>query len=78
MVKTEKNTAVALRAYFKTNDTIASGVPRTLVAVVVFIFNRPFYPASSLHPVSVLIPYPREILIMWSQAVRQRKTNEKN
>ena len=38
----------------------------------------PFYPASSVHPVSVVIPHPREIYILWSQTVRQRKTkNEK-
>ena len=42
--------------------------------VVVLILNCPFYPASSVHPVSVLISYTREILIMWSQTVRQRKT----
>ena len=49
-----------------------------LHVVVVFTLNRPFYPASSVHPVSVLIPNPREILIMWSQtAVRQRKTKNK-
>ena len=45
-----------------------------VVGVVVFTLNRPFYPASSVHPVSVLIPYPRETLILWSQTVRQRKT----
>ena len=37
-----------------------------VVVVVVFKLNRPFYPASSVHPVSVLIPYPREIMILWS------------
>ena len=36
--------------------------------------NRPFYPASSVHPASVLIPHPREILILWPQTVTQRKT----
>ena len=46
-----------------------------VVVVAVFTLNGPFYPASSVHPVSVLIPYPREILILWSQtAVRHRKT----
>ena len=44
--------------------------------VVVFTLNRSFYPASSVHPVSVLIPYPREILILWSQTVRQSKTKK--
>ena len=43
---------------------------------VVFTLNRPFYPASSAHPVSVLIPYPGEILILWPQTVRQRKTKK--
>ena len=47
------------------------------VVVVVFTLNRRFYPASSVHPVSVLIPYPDEILILWSQTVRQRKTKNK-
>ena len=44
-------------------------------AAVVFTSNRPFYPAS-VHPVSVLIPYPRELLILWSQTVRQRMTKK--
>ena len=48
----------------------------TLV-IAVFTLNRPFYPSSSVHPVSVLIPHPREILILWSQTVRQRKTKNK-
>ena len=30
----------------------------------------------SVHPVSVLIPYPREIPILWPQTVRQRKTKK--
>lgn len=37
---------------------------------VVFTLNRPFYPTTSVHPVPVLIPYSREILIMCSQTVR--------
>ena len=49
-----------------------------VVVVVVFTLNRPFCPASSAHPVSVLILYPREILILWSLTVRQRKTKNKN
>ena len=49
-----------------------------VVVVAVFILNRPFYQASSVHPVSVLIPYPRDMLILWSQTtVRQRKTKNK-
>ena len=47
-----------------------------VVVVVVFTLNRHFYPASSVHPVPVLISYPREILIRWSQTVRQRKTKK--
>ena len=52
-----------------------------VVVVVVFTIKRSFYPmTSSIPPVSFLIPRPREILeryqvqIMWSQTVRQRKT----
>ena len=45
---------------------------------VVFTLNRPFYPASSVRPVCVLIPYPRVIIIMWLQTVGQRKTENKN
>ena len=41
---------------------------------VAYTLNRPFYPASSVHAVSVLIPCSREMLVMWSQTVRQRKT----
>ena len=48
-----------------------------VVVVVDFKLNRPFDPASSVHPVYVLIPYPREILTLWSQTVRQRKTKSK-
>ena len=40
---------------------------------VVFTLNRSFYPTTSVHPASVLILHPREIQIMWSQTVRQRK-----
>ena len=49
-----------------------------VVVAVVFVFtlNRPFYPASSVQPVSVVIPYPREIPILWSQTVRRRKTKK--
>ena len=43
--------------------------------VVVFTLNRSFYPTTSaVHPVSVLILHPREMQILWSQTVRQRKT----
>ena len=41
---------------------------------VVFTLNRSFYPTTSVHAVSVLILHPREILNLWSQTVRQRKT----
>ena len=47
-------------------------------ARVVFTFNCSFYPASSVHPVSVLIPHPREIFILRSQIVRQSKPKNKN
>ena len=40
--------------------------------VVVFTFHRLFYPTSSVHPVSVLIPYPREIPIRWSQTETEK------
>ena len=49
-----------------------------VVVVVVSTLNHPFSPASSVDPVPVLIPYPREILIMWSQTLRQRKTEKYN
>ena len=46
--------------------------------VVVFTLNCSFYPTTSAaHPVSVLILYPREIQIMWSQTVRQRKNKNR-
>ena len=45
-----------------------------VVVVVVFTLNRSFYPTTAaVHPVSVLIFYPREIQILWSQTVRQKK-----
>ena len=34
-------------------------------AVIVFTLNRPSHPASSAHPVYVLIPHPRETLILF-------------
>ena len=40
---------------------------------VVFTLNRSFYSTTSVHPVSLLILHRREIQIMWSQTVRQRK-----
>ena len=30
-----------------------------------------------IHPVSVLIPYPRQTIILWSQIMRQRKKKGK-
>ena len=57
-------------------------LPWSLLALtyanVVFTLNRPFYPASSAHPLPVLIARPREILIMSTQTARRRKTNNKN
>ena len=53
-------------------------IPDNGICCVVFTLNRCFYPASSVHPVSVLIPYPREILFLWSQTVRQRKPPTEN
>ena len=55
------------------------GSVRSAWLCVVFTLNRPFYPASSVHPVSTLIPYPREIhvLLLWSQTVRQKKPKNK-
>ena len=45
------------------------------VVVVVFTLNRSFYPTTSaVPPVSFLILHPREIQIMWSQTLRDRKT----
>lgn len=38
---------------------------------VVFTLNPAFYPNTRVHPVSVLISYPRYIVHMWSQTVRQ-------
>ena len=40
---------------------------------VVFTLICSFYSPISVHPVSVLILHPKEIQIMWSQTVRQRK-----
>ena len=46
-----------------------------VVAVVVFTLNRSFHPTTSaVPPVSFLILHPREIQILWSRTVRQRKT----
>ena len=46
-----------------------------VVVVVVFTLNRSFHPtASAVTPVSFLILHPREIQILWSRTVRQRKT----
>ena len=46
---------------------------------VYFTLSSPFYPASSsVHPVPVLNPYPREILITWLQTVRQKNTKNIN
>ena len=54
-----------------------------LLVCTVFTLNLPFYPTSSVHPVSVLVSYyllsyGRDLLIMWSQTVRQRKTKTSN
>lgn len=52
-------------------------IPDNGICCVVFTLNRCFYPASSVHPVSVLIPYPRQTIILWSQIMRQRKKKGK-
>ena len=52
-----------------------SRVPGGIVVVVVFTLNRSFYPTTSpVPPVPFLILHPRELQILWSQTVRQRKT----
>ena len=43
------------------------------VVLVIFTLNRSFYPTSVVRPVSVLILNHREIQIVWSQTVIQRK-----
>ena len=56
------------------------GTPVVVVVVVVVVFtlNRSFYPTTSaVPPVSFLILHPREMQIMWSQTVRQRKTKRR-
>ena len=57
---------------------------RTQVLVcVVFTLDRRFYPASSTHPVSVLIPYPRNIYEffcghrLWDRGRPKNKYNRK-
>ena len=37
------------------------------------LINRYFYPTSAVPSVSFLILHPREMQILWSQAVRQEK-----
>ena len=44
---------------------------------VVFTPSRFFYRTASVHPVSVLIPYPREMQIMRLQTVRQEQIDRK-
>ena len=76
------------RAHFSTdskrgNTTLAHAIsfPRIhnlLLSCVVFTLNRSFYPASSAHPVPVLIPYPGEIVVLWAQIERQRNTENQN
>ena len=61
-------------------DTYVPGTPVVVVVVVVVVFtlNRSFYPTTSaVPPVSFLILHPREMQIMWSQTVRQRKTKNR-
>ena len=53
------------------------GIDLEPLVVVVFTLNRIFYQASSLHPVSVLIPYPREILILWSHTETEKYQKHK-
>ena len=57
-----------------------------LYVTPVFVFsfvNRPFYPASSVHPVSVLIPHPRERYwffcghTLWDRGRPKKKLNKK-
>ena len=48
-----------------------------VVVVVVFALNRSFYPTTSAVPPVFFLINPREIQIMWSQTVRQRKTKRR-
>ena len=41
-------------------------VLQSLVCIIVFTINRLLYPRTSVHSVSVLIPHPREMRILWS------------
>ena len=60
-------TALSRTACPTVNDVVV------VVFVVVLTLNRSFYrTTSAVHPASVLILYPREIQIMWSQTVRPR------
>lgn len=42
--------------------------------IVVFTWNRFFYPTTSVHPMSVPIIYPREIQTVWSQDCETEKS----
>ena len=54
-------------------------VVAVVVVVVVFVFtlSRCIYPTSAVHPVSVLIIHPREILFMWSHTETENQSNRK-
>ena len=43
-----------------------------VVAVVAFTVNRPFYPASSVHPASVLIPYAKTFCTRYRKLTYKR------
>ena len=69
-----RNISVSVNFSGPSVEALTLGIVR-LVVVVVFTLNRSFYhTTSAVPPVSFLIPHPREIQVLWSQTVRQRKT----
>ena len=67
----EKSTMMLVERWYSLGPKVEES--RVDEVCVVFTLNRPSYPASSVHPVSVLTSYPRDILVMWSQTETRRR-----
>ena len=67
----EKSTMMLVERWYSLGPKVEES--RVDEVCVVFTLNRPSYPASSVHPVSVLTSYPRDILVMWSETETRRR-----
>ena len=67
----------AIQTTAQSSTALLTAVVQEAYGGVVFKLTFSFYPPTSVYPVSVLIPYPREILILWSRTEKTEKSKTK-